>query len=32
MESVDNGVCREIRPKEGEHGVKFIYALRLRLF
>jgi ribosomal protein S18 acetylase RimI-like enzyme len=29
MESVDNGVCREIRPKEGENGINFIYDLRL---
>jgi len=29
MESIDNGIYREIHPKDGEHGIRFIYDLRL---
>jgi GNAT superfamily N-acetyltransferase len=29
MKSTDNGVYREICPNDGEHGIKFIYDLRL---
>ena len=31
MESVDNGVYRIIRPKPGEHGIKFICGVRPEL-
>ena len=29
MKTTDNGVYREICPKDGEHGIRFIYDLRL---
>jgi len=29
MESSDNGFYKTIRPKKGEHGIKFVYNLRL---
>ena len=32
MESSDNGFYKTIHPKAGEHGIKFIYDLRLESF
>ena len=29
MKSTDSGICREICPKDGEQGIRFIYDLRL---
>jgi len=29
MKTTDNGIYREIGPKDGEHGIRFIYDLRL---
>jgi GNAT superfamily N-acetyltransferase len=29
MGTTDNGVYREIRPKEGEQGIRFVYGVRL---